>query len=221
MKEVSLSKLKQYPSNPRIGSIDLIAQSLEEHGQYRPLIVNSDNVILAGNHTYLAMKKLKWKKAQVHYVEVDDEQARKIVLVDNRLNDVAGYNREIFMSLIEDLQDAGELEGTGFTPDDIDSIMAEFAVVDITDFEKFEGGYALSEEELQVITDQREANVPKNKGKPLNDIPISLKEKEYNLYKNMVMKIAEHKKINVTEATLFALEHRYSKDNSWLDKFKR
>ena len=51
MKTVKLSKLKQYTGNPRVGNVDLIAESLKENGQFRPLIVNKDETIIAGNDT--------------------------------------------------------------------------------------------------------------------------------------------------------------------------
>ena len=114
MKTVKLSKLKQYGGNPRIGNVDLIAESLKTHGQFRPLIVNKDNTILAGNHTFLAMKQLGWKECDVHYIDVDKTQAKKIVLVDNRLNDIAGYDTQIMIDMLEELLEKGELTGTGF-----------------------------------------------------------------------------------------------------------
>jgi len=55
---VALNTLESYPTNPRRGDIEAIAQSLKAHGQYRPIVVQyGTNFILAGNHTYKAAKK--------------------------------------------------------------------------------------------------------------------------------------------------------------------
>lgn len=219
MKTVKLSKLKQYTGNPRVGNVDLIAESLKENGQFKPLIVNKDETILAGNHTYLAMKQLGWKECDVFYVDVDKAQAKKIVLVDNRLNDIAGYDGELITEMLTDLLNAGELAGTGFDADDVDDLAAEFDEVDITDFEEFEGGYALSEQELEQIKIERANAVSKNAGKPLNDIPISLLDKQYKEFKNMILAISKNKKINTSEAILFCLEYAFKKKKkSWYNR---
>jgi len=36
---VALNTLESYPTNPRRGDIEAIAQSLKAHGQYRPIVV--------------------------------------------------------------------------------------------------------------------------------------------------------------------------------------
>ena len=57
--KVSIDELKPYPSNPRRGNIKLIAESLSEYGQYKPIIVNKlNNEILVGNHTHAAARNL-------------------------------------------------------------------------------------------------------------------------------------------------------------------
>jgi len=117
---VPINTLESYPTNPRRGDIEAIAQSLKAHGQYRPIVVQyGSNFILAGNHTFKAAKKLGWKKIKITYVEVDEESARKIVLADNRLTDLATYNEPLLKSLLTALP---ELEGTGFTQSEVETL---------------------------------------------------------------------------------------------------
>jgi ParB-like chromosome segregation protein Spo0J len=117
---VPINSLEGYPTNPRRGDIDAIAQSLKAHGQYRPIVVqHGTNYILAGNHTYKAAKKLGWKKIKITYIEVDEQTARKIVLADNRLTDLAGYNEPLLKSLLQALP---ELDGTGFTQSEVETL---------------------------------------------------------------------------------------------------
>lgn len=113
--------LKAHPENARLGNIDLIAQSLEHHGQYSPIVISQDNVILAGHHVTQAAKKLGWKDIETVQVVVNAEQARKILLTDNRTSDLAAYNETILLELIEALPD---LNGTGFGAADIDALDA-------------------------------------------------------------------------------------------------
>lgn len=117
---VPLASLSSYPLNPRRGDIDAIAQSLKTHGQYRPIVVQyGSNFILAGNHTYKAAKKLGWRKIKITYVNVDEETARKIVLADNRLTDLASYNEPLLKNLLTALPD---LEGTGFSQSEVETL---------------------------------------------------------------------------------------------------
>ena len=117
VESVSISTLIAYPSNPRRGDIDAIASSLKAHGQYRPILVQEGtNYVLAGNHTLKAAKKLGWKKIKITRIEVDEFSARKIVLADNRLTDLAGYNEPLLKSLLSALP---ELDGTGFTESEV------------------------------------------------------------------------------------------------------
>ena len=64
---------------------------------------SATNEVLAGNHTLGAAKELGWKKIAVTFVEADPEQAKRIVLVDNRANDLAGYDAEALVELLEEL----------------------------------------------------------------------------------------------------------------------
>ena len=120
VESVSISSLTAYPSNPRRGDIDAIASSLKAHGQYRPVVVQSKtNFILAGNHTVKAAKKLGWKKIKIVRVDVDEQTARKIVLADNRITDLASYNEPLLKSLLTALP---ELDGTGFTSGELETL---------------------------------------------------------------------------------------------------
>ena len=120
IQSMTISSLTAYPTNPRRGDIDAIALSLHAHGQYRPIVVQaSTKFVLAGNHTLKAAKKLGWKKIKAVLVDVDEDTAKKIVLADNRLTDLAAYNEPLLKSLLQALP---ELEGTGFTPSEVDAL---------------------------------------------------------------------------------------------------
>lgn len=123
-----VSDLTPYRSNPRQGNVDLIAESLEHLGQYRPIVVNRGthtgrpNEVLAGNHTLQAAVQLGWDSIDVHWVDVDDDTAARIVLVDNRSNDLAGYDNQVLAELLQELPN---LAATGYNSDDLDALLAE------------------------------------------------------------------------------------------------
>lgn len=119
---VPIEALTLYPGNARKSDDGLLKDSLKFHGQYRDVVVQeSSGYVLAGNHTLLAAKELGWSEIGACFIDVDDEQARKIVLVDNRSNDVAGYD---IPSLAELLREVDGLEGTGFDDNALADVMA-------------------------------------------------------------------------------------------------
>jgi len=127
-KSVSLADLQMYHKNPRVGNVDAIAESLRENGQYKPIVVNigthtqRHNEILAGNHTYMGMKKNGEKLIYASFVDVPEEQAAKIVLADNKTADLGTYDEKIIADLFESLPDVA---GTGYSQDEIDEIMKD------------------------------------------------------------------------------------------------
>ena len=122
-----ITQLKPHPQNVRQGDVGAISLSLEQHGQYRPIVVQqSTGFILAGNHTYKAAKALKWKDIAATYVDVDDEQALRILLIDNRANDLASYDDSALVNILKSLADTTlKLDGTGFDGETLDQIIAD------------------------------------------------------------------------------------------------
>lgn len=118
---VPVAGLQHYGRNPRRGNVDLIAESLQHHGQYKPIVVRTGTMeVLAGNHTLRAAKQLGWDQIAATFVDVDDDQAARIVLVDNRSNDVAGYDETELAELLTSLPDLG---GTGFDQASLDELV--------------------------------------------------------------------------------------------------
>src|SRR5436190_9382064 len=122
---VPTADLRPYDANPRRGDVEAIKVSLKAHGQYRPIVVNRPTrQVLAGNHTLKAAKQLGWKTIAATFVDVDDEQAKRIVLVDNRTNDLAGYDTQALVDLLEELPD---LDGSGYDQPALDALLDEVA----------------------------------------------------------------------------------------------
>ena len=148
-----INNLKPHPNNVRQGDIGAISQSLEQHGQYRPIVVQrSTGFILAGNHTYKAAISLKWKQIAATYVDCDDEQALRILLIDNRANDLASYDDSALVEMLKGLMDTElKLEGTGFDPDDLDQLLKDL---------KMESGNAIEGDPDAVPDDAPSKTVP-------------------------------------------------------------
>jgi DNA modification methylase len=125
--QAPLKSLTPHPQNVRQGDVGAIVESLKAHGQYRPIVVQkSTGHILAGNHTFRAATALKWKDISVTYIDCDDDEALRILLVDNRANDLASYDNGGLVEMLQALSNTErKLEGTGFDLDDIDQLLRD------------------------------------------------------------------------------------------------
>lgn len=124
-----------HPANPRQGDVGAIALSLRQHGQYRPIVVQrSTGYVLVGNHTLLAARSLGWSHIDAVFLDVDDEEAARILLVDNRTSDLAVYDPGALAAMLTDLAQQTEagLAGTGFDSDDLDDLLADLAASEPT-----------------------------------------------------------------------------------------
>lgn len=133
---VKVAELLPHPDNPRRReSVAVLEDSLQSHGQYKPLVVNRQTkangfsgkaigqmVVLAGNHTLKAMAGLEWGEASAVVLEVDAAKAHQIMLMDNRSSDDSDYDPA---ALLAALQSVTSLDGTGFTDNDVDDLMAQ------------------------------------------------------------------------------------------------
>jgi hypothetical protein len=118
---VALDTLIEFEGNPRKGNVKELVESLKHNGQYKPIVVQkSTKHILAGNHLWKAAKELGWTEIDVVEVDVNDEQAKKIVVADNRLADMGGYDEQALLDLLGDI----DLSGTGYVPADVDDLLA-------------------------------------------------------------------------------------------------
>jgi hypothetical protein len=110
---VAIDSVQPHPGNARIADTAPIAESLRINGQYRPIVVQaSTGFILAGNHTWKAAKSIAWEVIETTFVECDDREATRILLVDNRTADLGHYDDGLLVSLLSELD--GELAGSGY-----------------------------------------------------------------------------------------------------------
>lgn len=110
------------PDNPRHGDIGALVESLARFGQQKPIVINEDGLILAGNHTYQAAVELGWETVWVTQSELEGREQTGFALADNRLSDLATYDHDVLLGQLKTLDD---LAGTGYNEDDMDELLAQ------------------------------------------------------------------------------------------------
>ena len=116
-----IDNLRPWPDNPRHADEIAIAQSLSRNGQYRPLVARDDGVVIIGSATLAAARRLGWTHMSVVRVNVDDEEAAKMRLMDNRSAALASYDDNELALLLEDFTD--DSVGTGYEQDELEQML--------------------------------------------------------------------------------------------------
>jgi ParB-like chromosome segregation protein Spo0J len=129
---VDIALLKHHPRNANNGDVEAIKNSLAVNGWYGSVIVNKrSNHILAGNHRVMAAKALGWETVPVTWIDVDAKQELRILMADNRTTRLGQDDDAKLADILSELA-ATEigLDGTGYSPQDLDALIGEIAQQD-------------------------------------------------------------------------------------------
>tara|TARA_B100000963_G_scaffold273400_1_gene241588 strand:- start:4129 stop:4695 length:567 start_codon:yes stop_codon:yes gene_type:complete len=125
-----IETLIPYARNSRTHSdeqITQIAASIKEWGFTNPILVDSQNEIIAGHGRLLAAKKLNLK--DVPCIQADDwtdAQKQAYVIADNKLALNAGWDEELLKIEFKELTDLNfDVELTGFSLEELGTLFDE------------------------------------------------------------------------------------------------
>lgn len=117
---ISPSSLTPYDGNPRIHSdkqIQKLQASIREYGVVLPVLVDADNVIIAGHAVVRACENLQLSEIPcVRASHLTEAQKRAYILADNRLAEDSSWDKVMLKTEMLRLRDdyGVNLEGTGF-----------------------------------------------------------------------------------------------------------
>lgn len=128
---VSPAALKPNPRNARTHSkrqIDAIAASIRRFGFVNPVLVDADDIIIAGHGRVLAAKQLGLEQVPVLRIEhLSEADKRAYVIADNKLAQMAGWDRDVLAIELQHLieVDATLPEVIGFAAGEVDVLLDE------------------------------------------------------------------------------------------------
>ena len=120
---LKLSEIIPYERNPRKNdaAVEDLAESIRQCGYRARIIVDENNVILAGHTRLKALQLLRWKEAEVQReLDMPDEMKRKYRLLDNKISEKSTWDFELLEWELEDLNFEGY--DFGFELQDLDDI---------------------------------------------------------------------------------------------------
>lgn len=121
IKYIPINDIKPYKNNPRLNedAIPYVMKSIREFGFKNPIILDKNNIIVAGHTRLESAKRLGMKEAPVIYADdLTEEQVKAFRLVDNKVSEKSIWD---YTKLDEELDSIL----------DIDMSVFDFAIDDI------------------------------------------------------------------------------------------
>ena len=132
--KLSIDALKPWKRNARKHSrqqIEQIAASIQAFGFTNPVLIDSENTILAGHGRVEAAKKLGLAQVPCLYLErLTPAQKRAYVLADNKLALNATWDEDLLASELKALSEIDldfEISSTGFSIAEVDQLIEDMA----------------------------------------------------------------------------------------------
>lgn len=152
--KMKLADLVKPEKNVRIHTEQQLKEfqrSVNMFGQIRPIVVDENNIILAGNGLYDTLIAMGEETADVYrYDNLTENQKKKLMIADNKIFSLGIENLETLNSFLEDLQ--GDLDIPGFDEEILKQMVSD--AEDITD--KLSEYGTLDDEEIQSIKENAE-----------------------------------------------------------------
>ena len=120
-------------------------------GQIRPIVVDENNTILAGNGLYETLLRMNREDALVYkYEDLTEAQKKKLMIADNKIFSLGIENLDTLNEFLEEL--SGDLDIPGFDEEILKQMVAD--ADEIT--EKIAEYGTLDEDEVQKIKEANE-----------------------------------------------------------------
>ena len=129
---LDITQIKPYPENPRKISdkaVDKVALSIKEFGWQQPIVVDEQNVIIAGHTRHKAAEKLGIREVPVlKAVGLSEDKVRAYRFMDNRSHEESAWDWDKAVKEISELLDENKIDEAllGFDEGEFDYIKLRF-----------------------------------------------------------------------------------------------
>lgn len=177
---MKLKDLVRPERNIRIHTEKQLAEferSVRMFGQIRPIVIDENNIILAGNGLYETLLRMNREEAFVYkYEDLTEAQKKKLMIADNKIFSLGIENLDTLNEFLEELE--GDLDIPGFDEDILRQMVAD--ADEIT--EKISEYGTLDEEEVRKIKEANEkreqAEATDNGADQGTDLPLQAPERQ-------------------------------------------
>ena len=121
--DVPVAAVRPYPRNPRVvpdSAVDAVSRSIAKYGFRQPIVVDGENVVIAGHTRLEAAKRLGLETVPVHVADgLDPALAAEYRLADNRAAEYTHFDVNLLAREVDRLGGGGPMDIPGFDDDEI------------------------------------------------------------------------------------------------------
>jgi hypothetical protein len=157
--KVKISDLKHPEKNVRKHSktqLDALIKSYDQFGQFRPIVIDENNTILAGNGFVMAMEQKGVQEVEAwQYTNLTEKQKIKLMLADNKTADLGVDDMDILEDVLRELD--GDFDIAGYDEEmlammiadaeEITNEVANYGVYSQEDIDRLKGNEQRMEEQ--------------------------------------------------------------------------
>src|SRR3990167_10141697 len=129
VENIPIAEIIPYSKNPRKNdkAVDIVAKSIKEFGFKVPIILDKNNVIIAGHTRKLAAEKLGLKEVPVLWADdLTDEQIKAFRIMDNKSSEYAQWDFELLKTELTELKGLNyDLNLTGFSEVELNKLVPD------------------------------------------------------------------------------------------------
>lgn len=114
---IDINSIKPYEKNPRKNdkAVEYVANSIKEFGFKVPIVIDKENVIVAGHTRYKAAIKLGLKEVPCIIAnDLKEEQIKAFRLADNKVSEQAKWDMDLLDKELNDLYNILDMSNFGF-----------------------------------------------------------------------------------------------------------
>ena len=110
---LKLTEIKPYWRNPRNNeaAIAAVKQSIKDYGFNYPIVVDADNVIIAGHTRYKALQELGVKEVPcVVKKDLTPQEIKEYRIADNKTSELSSWDMDKLIPELREIEDAESME---------------------------------------------------------------------------------------------------------------
>ena len=130
IQQVEIETLELDPANVRQHSdrnLDAIRSSLKRFGQQKPIVINQQGIVIAGNGTLTAARSLGWDTIQAVETKLHGSEATAFAIADNRTAELAEWDIDNLIKQVNalELEDPELANAVGFDSLELDELLGD------------------------------------------------------------------------------------------------
>ncbi len=126
---LKLTEIRPYWRNPRKNddAIEAVKQSIRDYGMNQPIILDKDNVIIAGHTRYKALQELGVKEVPcVIKTDLSPQQVKAYRIADNKTSELATWEMDKLIPELREIEEIADMS-VYFPAISLDELLQETA----------------------------------------------------------------------------------------------